>query len=145
VSVSVSRLAESDTTKRSLHPLHAFLLAGAAYFFVGGLLSDWAYFSTHEIQWKNFAMWLIMGGLVCAGFTIMWAFADFIRAEKRGRHVVYLLLILAAFILEFINELIHAKDAWASMPDALIVSGIAAVLVVVATGLGLSTWTRAER
>ena len=88
-------------------------------------------------------MWLIMAGLICAGFTMLWAFAAFIRAENRARHIVYLLLILAAFILGFINELIHAKDAWASMPDALIVSGIAAVVVVVATGLGLSSWPRA--
>ena len=143
MSFSVSRLAERDTSQRSLHPLHAFLLAGAGYFFISGLLSDWAYFSTQEIQWKNFAMWLIMGGLICAGFTMLWAFAAVTRVEKRGRHIVYLLLILAAFILGFINELIHAKDAWASMPDALILSGIAAVLVVVATGLGLSTWPRA--
>ncbi|RTL72287.1 MAG: hypothetical protein EKK41_05515 [Hyphomicrobiales bacterium] len=125
---------------RWLHPLHAFLLAGAAYFFVSGLLSDWAYFSTQEIQWKNFAMWLIMGGLICAGFASLWALVDVIRAAgDRGRRLVYLLLMLAAFILEFINELVHAKDAWASMPDGLILSVIAALLVIIAAGLGLSS------
>ncbi len=144
MSVSVSRSIENDTALRGahrwLHPLHAFLLAGAAYFLVSGCLSDWLYFSTQEIQWKNFAMWLIMGGLVCAGAAILWAIVDVTRAvADRGRRVVYLLVMLAAFVLEFVNELVHAKDAWASMPDGLILSVIAAILVVVATGLGLAS------
>lgn len=86
MSVSVSRSIENDTALRGahrwLHPLHAFLLAGAAYFLVSGCLSDWLYFSTQEIQWKNFAMWLIMGGLVCAGAAILWAIVDVTRATS---------------------------------------------------------------
>src|SRR6195952_2829287 len=45
-----------------LHPLRALLLGAADAFLVGGFLSDWAYFSDHQIQWKNFADWLIIGG-----------------------------------------------------------------------------------
>src|SRR3954451_8831208 len=51
----------------SLHPLRALLLGAADAFLVSGLLSDLAYFSDHQIQWKNFADWLIIGGLVFAG------------------------------------------------------------------------------
>jgi uncharacterized membrane protein len=103
------------------------------------LLSDWAYFSTHEIQWKNFASWLIMGGLVFGGVALLWALIDVIRADgDRSLRIIYVLLLLTAWILGFIDDLIHAKDAWASMPDALIVSGIVAVLAIGAAGLGLS-------
>ena len=126
--------------QRPLHPLHAFLLGGAVSFLVSGVLSDWAYFSTNEIQWKNFASWLLMGGLVFAGFALLWALIDLFRADRdRARRIIYFLLLLTAWILGFIDELIHAKDAWASMPEALIVSAIVAVLAIVATGFGFST------
>jgi uncharacterized membrane protein len=126
-------------SRYALHPLQVFLLGGAACFLVSGLLSDWAYFSTHEIQWKNFASWLIMGGLVFGGVALLWALIDVIRADgDRSLRIIYVLLLLTAWILGFIDDLIHAKDAWASMPDALIVSGIVAVLAIGAAGLGLS-------
>jgi uncharacterized membrane protein len=107
---------------------------------VSGVLSDWAYFSTNEIQWKNFASWLLMGGLVFGGFALLWALIDLFRADRhRTRRIIYFLLLLTAWILGFIDELIHAKDAWGSMPEALIVSAIVAVLAIAATALGLST------
>src|SRR4051812_21981676 len=58
---------------RSLHPLHAFLLAASVPLFLGALLSDLTYFSSHEVQWKNFASWLIIGGLIFGGFALLWA------------------------------------------------------------------------
>src|SRR4051794_14125682 len=126
--------------QRPLHPLHAFLLGGAVSFLVSSVLSDWAYYSTNEIQWKNFASWLLMGGLVFAGFALLWAFIDLFRAGRdRARRISYFLLLLAAWILGFIDELIHAKDAWGSMPEALVVSAIVAVLAIAATGVALST------
>jgi hypothetical protein len=69
----------------------------------------------------------------------LWALIDVIRADgDRSLPIIYVLLLLTAWILGFIDDLIHAKDAWASMPDALIVSGIVAVLAIGAAGLGLS-------
>jgi uncharacterized membrane protein len=107
---------------------------------VTGLLSDWAYFSSYEIQWKNSASWLIIGGLVFGGFALLWALIDLIPADQgRGRRIIYSLLLLTVWILGFIDELIHAKDAWGSMPDAIIVSGIVAALAIAAAGLGFST------
>ena len=47
-----------------LHPVHAFFLAGTVPLVLGAVLSDWAYHDTAEIQWSNFASWLIAGGLV---------------------------------------------------------------------------------
>jgi len=116
------------------------LLGGAVSFLVGGFLSDWAYFSTHEIQWKNFAGWLILGGLVFGGFAMLWAVVDLFRGgEGRGRRLIALVLLLAAWILGIVDELVHAKDAWASMPDALILSAVVAVLAIAATVVGFST------
>jgi uncharacterized membrane protein len=124
----------------TLHPLHAVLLAGSVPLFLAALLSDWAYSASYEIQWKNFSSWLIVGGLVFGGFALLFALVDWIRAgRRRGRPLLYLLLLLAAWILGFINALVHAKDAWASMPAGLILSVIVALLVIAATALGFST------
>jgi uncharacterized membrane protein len=123
-----------------LHPLHAVLLAGTVPLFLGVLLSDWAYSSSYEIQWKNFASWLIVGGLVFGGFTLLFALIDWARAGRRARRpMLYFLLLLAAWVLGFVNALVHAKDAWASMPAGLILSAIVALLAIAATALGFST------
>jgi uncharacterized membrane protein len=122
-----------------LSPLHAVLLAGIVPLFLGALLCDWAYGSTYEIQWKNFASWLIVGALVYGGVALLWSLIDLVRADRRGgRPLLYFLLLLAAWVLGFINALVHAKDAWASMPAALILSVIVALLAVAATVLGFT-------
>ena len=69
--------------RRALHPLHAILLASAIPLFLGALLSDWAYASSYEVQWTNFASWLILGGLVFGGFALVWAFIEWLRDSAR--------------------------------------------------------------
>ena len=81
-------------------------------------------------------VWLIIGGLIFAGFALLWALIDLFRSPlDRGRRIIAFGLLLAAFILGIVDELIHAKDAWASMPDALIISAVVAVLAVAATAV----------
>ena len=125
--------------QRPLHPLHAVLLAGTLPLLLGVLLSDLAYSSTYEIQWKNFASWLLVGGLVFAGFTLLWAVVEVsIAALRTTRKLIYVSLLLILWVLGFINALVHAGDAWASMPAALILSSIIAVMALAATWLGFS-------
>lgn len=120
-------------------PLHATLLAGTVPLFLGALLSDIAYFRSYQIQWSNFASWLIAGGLVFCGLALLFAVVNLIRAHHRkGRPLVYLLLLLATWVLGFINALEHAKDAWASMPAGLLLSVIVTVLACIATWTGLT-------
>ena len=57
-------------TPRRLHPLHAALLAFTIPLFVGGLISDLAYWSTFHVQWANFSSWLIAGGLFVGAFVV---------------------------------------------------------------------------
>jgi uncharacterized membrane protein len=116
------------------------LLAGMLPLFLGALLSDYAYSSSFEIQWKNFSSWLIVGGLVFAGFTLLWALIELFRADRRAsRPMLYFGVLLATWVLGFVNALVHAKDAWASMPAALVLSVIVALLAFAATWLGFST------
>lgn len=120
-------------------PLHATLLAGTVPLFLGALLSDIAYSNSFQIQWSNFASWLIAGGLLFCGLALLFALVNLVKADhKAGRPVMYFLLLLATWVLGLINAFVHAKDAWAVMPTGLILSVIVTLLACVATGLGLT-------
>lgn len=124
----------------AIHPFHAVMLAATLPLFLGALLSDWAYWRTHEIQWANFSSWLIAGALVFGAVALLFAvFGLFARRGRGGRRSLYLLLLLAMWVLGFINALAHAKDAWAVMPMGLALSVIVALLAIAATWVGFST------
>jgi uncharacterized membrane protein len=120
-------------------PLHATLLAGTVPLFLGALLSDIAYYQTYQIQWSNFAAWLIAGGLVFCGLAWLFALANLLRAEpKAGRPTVYFLLLLVTWALGLVNAFEHAKDAWAVMPSGLVLSAVVTLLACVTTWVGLT-------
>nr|WP_221212550.1 DUF2231 domain-containing protein [Pseudomonas monteilii] len=115
------------------------LLAGSVPLFLGALLSDIAYLNSYQIQWSNFAAWLIAGGLVFCGLALLFALANLIRAERKsGRPTLYFVLLLVTWMLGLINAFEHAKDAWAVMPSGLVLSVIVTVLAVIAAWTGLS-------
>lgn len=120
-------------------PLHGTLLAGTVPLFLGALLSDIAYGQTYQIQWANFASWLIAGALVFCGFALLFALVNLVRAEhKGGRPAAYFLLLLGTWVLGLVNAFQHAKDAYAMMPAGLVLSAIVTVLAIVATWIGLT-------
>ncbi|MFJ4157440.1 DUF2231 domain-containing protein [Pseudomonas sp. NPDC089752] len=120
-------------------PLHAILLAGTVPLFLGALLSDIAYFKSYQIQWSNFAAWLIAGGLLFCGLALLFALVNLIRAERKGgRPTLYFLLLLVTWVLGLVNAFEHAKDAWAVMPSGLVLSLVVTVLACVAAWLGMS-------
>lgn len=120
-------------------PLHGTLLAGTVPLFLGALLSDIAYGQTYQIQWANFASWLIAGALVFCGFALLFALVNLVRAEhKGGRPVAYFLLLLGTWVLGLVNAFQHAKDAYAMMPTGLILSAIVTALAIIATWIGLT-------
>ena len=139
------RAAHNRLMYGTIHPLHAVLLSGTVPLFLGVLLNDIAYFKTYEVQWKNFASWLIVGALVFTAVTLIWALIELIRAGRRATlRAVYVVLLLAIAVLGFVNALVHAGDAWASMPGGLVLSAIIMLLVVAATWSGFASSRRIE-
>lgn len=124
--------------------MHSAFTLSSVPLFLGALLSDWAYYSSHEIQWINFAAWLIAGALVVAGLSLLWALVDVLRSAVRRERggLAYLLLLLATFVVGFINALIHAKDGWAAMPTGLILSVVVLLLAAAASAIGLRRFMR---
>ena len=131
---------------RPLHPLHAIFLAFPLPLFLGALISDFAYRSSFHIQWANFSSWLIAGGLLVGAFAVLWALINLFRTSSasRGRLAVYFVVLLAMWGLGFINALVHAKDAWATMPEGLYLSAITALLALVAAWIGYSGFHSGE-
>jgi hypothetical protein len=82
------------------------------------LLSDLAYAASFQVQWINFSQWLIAGGLLVGAFALLWAVIGLRLREAvpKPRSIVYVVALLAMWVIGFVNALIHAKDAWASMP-----------------------------
>jgi uncharacterized membrane protein len=131
---------------RPLHPLHAILLAFPFPLFLSALLSDLAYWSSFHVQWANFSSWLIAGGLLVGTFAVLWALVELFRrgTARKGRSIVYFVVLLAMWGLGFVNALVHAKDAWATMPEGLYLSAITTLLALVAAWIGYSGFRTGE-
>ena len=125
---------------RPLHPLHAILLAFPLPLFLGALLSDLAYTSSFHVQWINFSSWLIAGGLLVGAFALIWALVGMIRSgtARTARPIAYFSVLLVMWVLGFVNALVHAKDAWATMPAGLYLSIIVTLLALAAAWIGYS-------
>jgi uncharacterized membrane protein len=121
---------------KAIHPFHAAMLAGSLSLFLGALLGDYAYSTSYQIEWSNFASWLLVGGMVFATIALLCAVIDLFRGS---RAVVYTLVLVATWAVGFFDALYHARDAWAVMPTALVLSVIVAVLACVATWIGFSS------
>jgi uncharacterized membrane protein len=125
---------------KPLYPLHAILLAFPFPLFLGALTSDFAYWSSFQVQWANFSSWLIAGGLFVGGFALPWSLIDLFRSNpgEKSCAIIYFGALLAAWVVGFINALVHSKDAFAIMPEALYLSTAASLLALVATWVGYS-------
>ena len=92
--------------------------------------------------WINFSSWLITAGLVFGGIAIVILIVDAIRGSANWLPV---LLVGAAWIVEFLNALIHARDGWSAVvPTGFILSIIGVVLVLAGGWLSRSTQVRGD-
>ena len=86
-------------------PLALVFLAGSMSLFLGAVVSDVAYARTYEIQWNNFASWLLAGALVFAGVALAFALRDSLSARRRTRAVLsYAVVLSAAWVAGFTSE-----------------------------------------
>lgn len=129
---------------RGVNAGQAVLVAGALPLFVGALLADWYYTATFEVQWINFAGWLVMGGILFAAPALIWALIEAVRyrTRRKGKAMIYMLALAALFAVGIANLLVHSKDAWATMPAALTLSILGSIFAVLSVWLGFSSLSR---
>ena len=135
---------ERDAPGRAHSPLYAIILGFIFPLSLCALLSDWRYSFTYEIQWINFADWLVAGSLIGGGLALLWTLIEITLAGRWSHRPSGLaaLLLLLFFVVQFVNALIHSKDAYATMPAALILSVITTLLALAAAWLGLRSTHR---
>ena len=111
------------------HPILSMLLPIPIVCFVGALLTDLAYANSGgNFLWINFSSWLITAGLVFGGIAILILLIDSIRGSVSW---LPFLLVGAAWVVEFLNALIHARDGWtAVVPTGMILSVIGVILIL---------------
>lgn len=120
---------------RPLHPLHLLLVSSAFPLFLGALIADIAYARSYEIQWTNFASWLVVGAMVFAVIALVWALVSLVTPTARTRtRFIYVGLLALTCALGFLNSLVHAMDAWQKMPQALVWSALCVA------SIGASLW-----
>lgn len=122
-----------------LHPLHAILLAFPVVLFTGALVSDIAYLNTAEMQWSNFAAWMITFALVFGGPVLLWSLLLLVRRRNRGPARLYFACLAVAWVLGLVNAFQHSRDAWASVGVlGLLLSLVSTGLILVAGWIGFS-------
>ena len=121
------------------HPIATTILTGSVPLFLGALLCDWAYWRTEQVQWINFAAWLNAGAMVVAAVALVVAIiSTLVFGSQHLRKWLSIGLLIATLVFGLLAALAHARDGWATMPDALVLSAIAFVLALAATWAGFS-------
>ncbi len=125
------------------HPILSLLLPIPIVCFVGALLTDLSYVNSGgNFLWINFSSWLITAGLVFGGIAIVILIVDAIRGSVSW---LAFLAVGAAWVVEFLNALIHARDGWSAVvPTGLILSIIGVLLILVGGWLSRSARVAGE-
>ncbi|KQW66937.1 hypothetical protein ASE17_20085 [Phenylobacterium sp. Root77] len=143
------RTHDFETVSRPmLHPLHAILLAFPIALFTGALVSDIAYLRTAELQWSNFAAWMITGALVVGAMVLLWALVSAVLARRAGRVRAggYLLLIVIMWGAGLVNAFQHSRDGWSSVGALGLLLSLTSMLAALLAGwIGFSAARRIAR
>lgn len=92
-------------------------------------MTDYIYTNSPDMQWTNFSAWLLLFGMVFATIAGVFEIVSLIFERPHRLSAMSYLYgpsLLSIYVLALFNNLVHTRDAWAS---------------VVPTGLGLSVAT----
>jgi uncharacterized membrane protein len=118
---------------------HPPLIAGGATLLIGALVTDILYAQTSEMQWANFSVWLITGGLILALLAGLALLLDIALGRAARVSWVHLGMLAGAALLSLLNVFIHSRDAWTSVvPQGLELSLVVAICLVIIGGRGWS-------
>lgn len=118
-------------------PLHLLLGSFPVVCFTGALVTDIVYANTADMQWANLSVWLIAGGLVMGGLSIVAGLFAHRRARSRGglaAALVHGVGSIVVMLLALWNVLVHSRDAWTSVVPTGLILSVVTVLLMAATG-----------
>jgi uncharacterized membrane protein len=84
----------------------------------------------------NFSSWLLAAGLLFGAIAGIVLLIELIlhRRLRRGGAWTHSLLLLAAWIVELVNSLVHARDGWTAVVPTGMVLSIIGALFILASG-----------
>jgi len=113
-------------------PLTAMLLPVPIVCFIGNLLTDLSYLgSAGNLVWLNFSTWLNAAGLLFGAVAAVVLFIDTLRSSIGWGAFLF---VAAAWIVEFINALVHARDGWTAVAGPGLILSIVGVLLILVSG-----------
>jgi uncharacterized membrane protein len=141
------------------HPIHGILSAYPLALFTAALIADIAYTNSANMQWANFAVWLIAGGCAMGVLAAIAGIVDALTQRRSQRpggpgratnktagatfHTLATGLML---VLGIVNGFVHSRDGWTSVvPTGLILSVIVSVLALVTSWQGYTMLAREAR
>jgi uncharacterized membrane protein len=133
-----------STAKPRGRPTHRMLVSFSAAYFTGALITDLVYWQMPDVLWERFSIWLIVAGLLMAGFGIV-AYAVDLAVGRRidrpawPRAVGYALAVL----LSVINAFVHSRDGYtAVVPTGLMLSGLVVAILILTAWIGMALANR---
>jgi uncharacterized membrane protein len=122
--------------KSRMHaPLHPFFVGLGGALLMAALFTDYMYASNSLMQWANFSVWLITGGLVLAVIATIFLLIDFALGRAGPIRWLDFGLVGAAAILSLFNVFVHTRDAWTSVVPTGITLSIIVTILLLAAGL----------
>jgi len=141
-------MATARLVAAAFHPIHGILSAYPLAFFTGALATDIIYARTAQMQWANFSIWLITGGLLMAALAVVAGIVDALASRgrvRRGRPWWHGVATAVMLVLALINAFVHSRDAWTSVvPTGLALSAVVTVLALVTSWTGFQLQVRGE-
>lgn len=122
------------------HPIHLVLGSFMLAYFVAALLFDYGYSQSGNIQWTNFAGWMIFFGLVAGGASLAFGILEwFLRRRAPGRPggmALHGILTLVAWLLGILDAFIHQRDGWTSVvPQGILLTAVVVILLIIGSWL----------
>jgi uncharacterized membrane protein len=119
-------------------PLHAMLVPFPIAGFTGALLCDIAYLqSDGQVQWVNFAAWLLAFGEFFGVIAALFGLFDLLRTPRGARPTSAWLHFLGSattLTLGLFNNFVHARDGWTSVVPTGLTLSVLTVIALIVTG-----------
>ena len=133
-----------STAKPRGRPLHKMPVSFSAAYFAGALVTDLVYLQMPDVLWERFSIWLIVAGLIMAGFAVIAYVIDLAGGRQIDRPAWprvtgYTLAVL----LSVINAFVHSRDGYtAVVPTGLMLSGLVVAVLLLTAWVGMALTNR---
>ena len=123
-------------TKPRGRSVQRVLVSFSAAYFAGALVTDLVYWRIPDVLWERFSIWLIVAGLIMAGFAAIAYVIDLAGGRDTPAWPLVVGYALAA-LLSLINAFIHSRDGYtAVVPTGLMLSGLVIVVLLLTAWVG---------